>query len=57
MVIIITKSNKLCAAIAYLYCPAIGTSSASLLQKFDEIEELPFCYFSLLYVKTYKFGA
>ena len=30
MVISITKSNKLRAAIVYSYCPAIDTSSASL---------------------------
>ena len=35
MMITITKSNKLCAAIVYLYCLAIGTSIASLLQKLD----------------------
>ena len=53
----ITKSNKLCTAIVYLYCPTIGTSSTSLLQKSDKIEELLFCYFSSFYLKTYKFGA
>ena len=57
MVITITKSNKLRAAIAYLYCPAIGTSSAWLLQKLDKIKELTFCYFYSLYAKTYMLSA
>ena len=52
MIITFTRSKKLCAAIVYLYCLAIGISSASLLQKADEIKELPLCYFSLLYVKN-----
>ena len=36
--ITITKSNKLRAAITYLYCPAIGTSSASKDRNRKKIE-------------------
>ena len=55
MAITITKSNKTRAAIVYLYCPAIGTSSASLLQKSDGNKESQFCYFSSLYLNMAMF--
>ena len=38
MMITITKSNKLRAAIAYLYFPAIGTSSTSKDRNWTKIE-------------------
>ena len=38
MAITITKSNKIRAAIVYLYCPAIDTSSASLNRNRTKIE-------------------
>ena len=38
MAITITKSNKLRAAITYLYCPAISTSTASKDRNRTKIE-------------------
>ena len=57
MVIIITKLNKRRAAIAYLYGPAITTSSASLLHKLNENRGEQFCCSSSLELKIYIFGA